>query len=46
MQILCKIHSLRQILFFVSVKFYEDRKTVTKLIKIWPPTVLGILPNK
>ena len=31
--------------FFVSVKFCDDYKTVTKFRLIWPPSVLGVLPN-
>ena len=41
----CKTPSLRQSLFIVSIKFLEDHKTVTKLRCIWPPSVLGILPD-
>ena len=41
----CKILSLPQILFFVSVKCNEDHKTVTDLGLIWPLAVLGILPD-
>ena len=30
---------------FVSVKFHRDHKTATKLRRIWPPSVLGMLPD-
>ena len=30
---------------FVSVEFHRDHKTVTKVRCIWPPSVLGILPD-
>ena len=31
--------------FFMSVEFHGDHKTVIKLRRIWPPSVLGILPD-
>ena len=40
----CKILSLRQSLF-VSVKFHGDHKIVIKLRLIWPPSVVGKLPD-
>ena len=30
---------------FVSVEFFEDQQTVTKLWKIWTPSLMGILPD-
>ena len=39
----CKIPSLQQSLFLVSVEFHGDHKTVTKLRWVWPPSIFGIL---
>ena len=41
----CRILSLHQCLFFLLVKFHGDCRTVTKMVKMWPPSVLWILPN-
>ena len=41
----CKILLLHQSLFFVSVEFHGDHSIVIKLRSIWPPSILGILPD-
>ena len=37
----CKISFIKQILGFVSVKFFEDHLIVTTLRCIWPPSTSG-----
>ena len=41
----CEIFLLQQILFFVSVKIHGDQKAFIGMRLIWPPSLLGMLPN-
>ena len=41
----CRIHKIQQNLFFMSLEFHGDHEAVTELRRIWPPSVLVILPD-